>query len=386
MAREHVINIPRPPRNVNLMQYYEETIAELVDFFMERVRPTDKIGIVLRSETLTGEPQGLSYRNADNLGADTLWQLIYRVSQSNKDFLLQGNMEVKVQIVSLPRGYGKNLRPRFVTNFEDFSNKNKGMIAIPNDQGRCLSLALAVGILAMEDLQKAMRLATDLPRLKRRAKELRELSDCTLDNGAGYEVIEKFQNVIPYIRVIVFDELKGKSIYYDKQLKDAEHVLPLLLVNEHYSVITSYTAAFGCSYFCTACNTPYSQQGRHSCSAKCQSCASMPPCERQPNYDTTCQACGRWFKSLSCYNTHLVNKVNKTQTVCQNFFKCLTCHRTYKRYKGRKPHACGEFFCKNCGSHAPHDHRCYMKPDEKPGPCVCVCGTKRTYVPKPKKK
>jgi hypothetical protein len=377
VAREHVIHIPRPPDNTNLMEYYEETVSQLVDFFKKDVSPTDKIGVVIRSDTLTGEPLGLSYRNADNLGADTLWQLIYRVTQSNADFLMQGNIEVKVQVVTLPRGYGRNLRARFVSNFLEFSEQNRGIIAIPNDRGRCLSLALAVGLSLLECVEKAKGLAKDLPRLRRRARELRQLADCDLEHGATYEEIERFQDVLPYARIIVFNELKGKSIYFDKRPRDVDHVVPLLLVNDHYSVILSYTAAFGCSYFCRACYAPYNNPEMHNCRAKCQSCTAMPPCNREPNFDTTCATCGRWFKSQTCYNNHLVNKMNKDQTVCQCFFKCETCQRTYRKFKGRKPHICGEFYCKNCGTHAPNGHECYMKPDERPGP---PCDKKTLFV------
>jgi hypothetical protein len=151
-----------------------------------------------------------------------------------------------------------------------------------------LSLALAVALLSIDSIVEAKKLSKDFPRLRRRARELRQLAECELDEGSSYAEIEKFQQDLPFFRIIVFDDLKLTNVFFDQAPEDVELTLPLLLVHEHFSVIISYTAAFGCNYFCGACHRPYYALRRHSCKAKCQSCTLSPPCGREPLFDMSC--------------------------------------------------------------------------------------------------
>jgi hypothetical protein len=162
-ATEFVVKIDPPSGNVNHLEHYEKTIRKLVKLFKANSLDHNKIGIVLHKESNAGEPIALSYRNVDQLDAETLWTLIYRITQSNENFLMQGNIIAKVQVVDVPRGSGRT-RNRFVMNGAEFAKANKGIVSVHNIDQRCLAYALVIGTTHAQSVMEMKRLLKDVPR------------------------------------------------------------------------------------------------------------------------------------------------------------------------------------------------------------------------------
>lgn len=54
--------------------------------------------------------------------------------------------------------------------------------------------------------------------------------------------------------------------------------------------------------------------------------------------------------------------------MCQNLIKSVTCYKTYDKTQRKKPHVCGEIFCKTCNDFYPQNHQCYIRPDTGKAP------------------
>jgi hypothetical protein len=95
------------------VEFYNSVIIKLVELFKKEASPTSKIGIVIKNSTQPDMPLALSYRYVEMLSAETLWELIFRVAQSNQNcdsyrqFLLEGKISALVQVLYIPRGGGK---------------------------------------------------------------------------------------------------------------------------------------------------------------------------------------------------------------------------------------------------------------------------------------
>ena len=80
-----------------------------------------------------------------------------------------------------------------------------------------------------------------------------------------------------------------------------------------------------------------------------------------------CEDCDRSFKNPVCYANHkkvpkrshvTIKAKTKTtpRTICQRIRRCTQCGTTVK-----DQHKCGQRYCRNCQTHQPYDHLCYMQ-------------------------
>lgn len=366
-ARQIEMKIRKPALNTDIIDYYHRVMDKIVDKLKFGVDKKNKIGIVITNSASCKPPLALSFRFCHQLSADTLWGLIFRATQSNADFLLEGHLSIKAHIVDIPNGSGRERNKMFQIN--EFCKRSRGVITISNNDTKCLAYALVVGLHLHRGTPNINLLQDDRLRMEEEANELCELAGNTLETGGSYEDLEIFQDVMPPgIQIVVHQDLTGRNIFYKRLMNDVEFRINLLLHNNHYNVISSTTAAFCTSYYCAECNIPFQRNGVHKCDSACPMCNSKPPCPKQDNFYKKCEFCNRYFKSLHCYEQHLVNIDSEAKTICQMYIKCKNCYRTYKNYKGRKVHTCGEFFCKVCKDHFSSPHLCFMKKDKKTNP------------------
>ena len=363
-AKEYIFNVLKPSHeNCNFLEYYNTVINQLVELFKKEADPMSKIGVVIRSSKQPDMPLALSYRYVHMLSAETLWQLIHRVAQSNANFLLEGKLHATVQVIDLPRGCGK--LPRGTMSIDEYVKRKRGILEIKTRGPRCLGHAIVIGLALINKIQNVNLLQLDEDRMQREVDELCELADCDLANGAGLEEINIFQNILPPdVQLVVYTNLNGKEVLFKKDMSHVQHRINLLLLEGHFSVIKSLTSAFSCSYYCQECCIGYSQLEKHVCKNSCSFCHSRPPC-KFTDYEKVCKDCNRKFHSIECYDSHLVNMVTAKNSVCKSFHACETCFKTYRLYKNRRPHVCDEMFCKVCMLHCPRNHHCYMQPDKR---------------------
>ena len=365
-AREYTLKLNKPSHLTNFVEYYNKVIVQMVELFKSEAAPLSKIGIVIRNSQQPEMPLALSYRFVNMLSADTLWQLIFRVAQSNANFLLAGTLNATVQVVDVPRGLGK--LQRGTMSIDEYIKRKRGILEIKNRGTKCLAHAIVMGLCLISKTPNVELYQNDEVRMEQEVEELCELADCDLENGGSIEELKLFQSILPPgIQLVVYDDLKGKSVFFKERMPDVEHRINLLLLDNHFSTIKSVTSAFTVSYFCQECSVGYEEAGKHLCRNACSYCHAKPPCKFE-GVEIVCKNCNRKYFSRTCFENHKVNKVTKFQSVCQSYKKCDKCFKTYKLYKNRKPHVCDEVYCKLCGNYVPSNHNCFMQPDKNKQP------------------
>jgi G:T-mismatch repair DNA endonuclease (very short patch repair protein) len=368
-ATEHVIEFIRPAPNVNAFDFYEKSIESMVNLFKENLQPQDRIGIKFKNSGIDREPLALYVRPSHQLSAETVWALIFRATQSNAEFLLEGIVTATVAVIDIPRGYGRYRHRRNLISKEDFCQTSKSLIFVDNPGQDCLAHGLVLGVHNLESSQALKNILKDRNQLTLEVSDLCELANCDLRDGGSIQELAQFQSIMPDgMQIVVYRDLTGKSVFFKGDINvPVESRINLVLHNNHFAVIKSLTAAFGCSYYCEGCNKPYEHRERHTCKNKCSFCHYKMQCVKS-NVIIKCTDCQRLFYSRACYDRHLTTMLTKDESVCNIFKQCKHCFHTYKNYNGRKPHQCNEYFCRTCKEHVKQDHKCYMKRDIKQGP------------------
>ena len=130
--------------------------------------------------------------------------------------------------------------------------------------------------------------------------------------------------------------------------------------DDHYDVITSMPAFLSKSYFCAKCKTGYDHVARHKCNNPCDLCHHVHADEIESW--TYCKDCNRKFKNKTCFVKHkeLIKHGNST---CNTHHKCATCNQLISKQMHKKPHQCGERYCKTCTDLFEEGHKCYMLPN-----------------------
>jgi G:T-mismatch repair DNA endonuclease (very short patch repair protein) len=358
-AEEVVLQI-NPCRDGDILQHYQHVVEQIIDYFKQDTQDDDKIGIVIRNSTLI-KPLALRFTPCSELDSEVLWALIYRVAQSNAEFLLDGTIFATGHIVRVPRGYGR-CRTRVYASVEEFIKTNGGIIEIKNEDNKCLAHAIVLGMAFINNVPNAKHLQVDKMRMEEKVEELLDLAGISLENGGSLEELIELQRVLPpEVQIVVFVENDGKKVFFKGNVESPKTHIYLFLHNNHYNLIRSICQFHACSYFCNACYKPYDNKAQHRCIYMCQGCRGFPACRKQNSEYSICFDCEREFMSIICYKNHKRNTVNRDATVCDYFKKCKTCSRTYTLYKGRPAHKCDEIYCNNCRVHRERGHKCYIK-------------------------
>jgi G:T-mismatch repair DNA endonuclease (very short patch repair protein) len=341
----------------------------MVALFKRNLNPQDKIGIKLKNSEIDREPLALYVRPSHQLSADTVWALIFRATQSNAQFLMDGVVTAYVHVIDVPRGYGRYRNRRNLINKEDFCQTSKSLIFIDNAGQDCLGHGIVLAIHNIESAVSLKSILKDRIQLAQEIHDLCELANCDLREGGSIQELQQFQNVMPPgIQIVVYQDLTGKNVFFKGEIYDpVEARINLVLFENHFAVIRSLTAAFGCSYYCEGCNKLYEHKAKHLCDTICSYCHNNTQCQKT-NVIIKCADCNRDFKNIQCYDRHLLTKIEKEKTVCNMYRQCKDCFRIYKNYNGRRKHICNEYFCKTCKEHVNQNHECYMKKDSKVEP------------------
>ena len=124
---------------------------------------------------------------------------------------------------------------------------------------------------------------------------------------------------------------------------------------DHFNLITSITAFFGCKYYCEACKVKYSNLTYHLCENLCKSCSRYHYiCLKEKVF--ICKACNIISLNKFCYDLHRSSQ-------CKFLSICNDCN--YPKPK-RHGHVCkiDEKWCINCKESVNIDHKCYIKKND----------------------
>lgn len=79
---------------------------------------------------------------------------------------------------------------------------------------------------------------------------------------------------------------------------------------QHFYVITRMAGFTGKSYWCSKCDSGYSNRQDHKCErGDCLCCNSSPDCPPTPTY-VFCDDCNRWFKGQTCFQNHRETEIH----------------------------------------------------------------------------
>ena len=141
-------------------------------------------------------------------------------------------------------------------------------------------------------------------------------------------------------------------MFKDKQYDQAQNVLTLLNVENHYHAVTSIPELLNRSYFCRLCEKGYDHEAAKEHNRMGQNCKAC----RRGN-----KACPNFmFYGPECFHAHQ-QKPRGGQSICEQFRKCLECCKVYG-VKGKKKHHCYQAKCRNCGKVTYVNHDCYIQP------------------------
>lgn len=76
------------PSEAEPVSWFKEAIEEIVRLSVEKLLPTDKVGVSFKGDNFSQKGPGyVSFRNAEELKMEDIWEMISKIFQSNS----QGN-------------------------------------------------------------------------------------------------------------------------------------------------------------------------------------------------------------------------------------------------------------------------------------------------------
>lgn len=173
----------------------------------------------------------------------------------------------------------------------------------------------------------------------------------------GIEEIKAFQRVLIGYQIHVVSKQHFNSIIYEGP--STEKTNYLYHHDNHFDIITKMPAFLGRNYYCTKCNKGYDHKEKHVCNNVGHCCYKIHHClEESWEY---CGDCNRYFRNTECFDLHKQNTSTGNST-CNTNFRCKLCNQSVYTKLLKKPHICGEHYCKVCKEFVPENHQCYMQP------------------------
>ena len=293
----------------------EDVLEKLFINLLADISDDDYLRLSLRSEHLDNEIF-LPFRRKENFTLSHLIDAIVKVSQSKKDFLLNGLLELDIITVKPSRIAGGT---SFV-NFNSWRVNSNKVVQIKSTDGLCLPRAIVVSK-AHVDGNNWRRIREDTHKIQTEAAiELCRNAGVEPDSlGMTYDTFVKFQNYFKdQYQLIVVTPPKVfiyKGLPADKQIF-------VQVLQGHADSLLSIKAFLRVNYWCKVCLKGYMSLTAHRCLSTCHYCFVMPACIEIVKID--CINCGGFFISQKCFENHIKNKV------CNNYKYCKTCKKLYR--------------------------------------------------------
>ena len=348
---------PVPPGE-EPVSWVRDAIEQVVSRAVDNLLPTDQIGFSICSKDFRRGEGWIPFNSIEKVSFDDVWDVISSIYQSNSCGLDTGSFCLGVTTIRLPTGTGRN--PKY-NSFAEECNKRRGIIVVKNKDNLCLPRALVVAIaLCKKDLE-LKKVRQDIGKMQTaRSIALMKEANVTIPLvGGGIPELQKFQQYLQDFKIVVYRYgSKGREVIFEGS-NESKQKLNLLHHETHFNVITSLTAVFGSIYYCEACHIPYDHKNHHRCGGMCPGCYQSPKCAAK-EIKIKCDSCKRYFRGRMCYDNHLKLRSWEKTSVCDGITSCEKCFKIVKR---NRKHMCGEIFCKNCNTHVPEGHFCYIQHD-----------------------
>lgn len=373
-------------KEVNILdidRQIDEAFGKLAKPIVERAEPNDLISVRITHLDLTKGPIFLTFLRSSSFSSEAFTNRIYEVSQSNTDFLLDGEFEVAISVLRRLSAGAPPLRPnkdvmRRPQTAEQVRHFSKSIVQIVSEGNECGYKAVYFSEYrrkhfndptAWRTLTTAMRKKNQQSkiidcRVKEFVREVNASQNTDLDIRDELEVsdLEIFARHLG-VRIVVVEAYEGglpgsgEIIFKSStpQLMENHFFLELLHRNggsNHYNVITSITGYLKTRAFCYICLKKVS--AGHSCECGCNGCNSPTQCMELEV--TQCERCGHECASMSCLFKHMNTKK------CTLRWKCQICEMVMPA-KAKLNHKCAHHYCIKCNtSYKESPHYCFMQP------------------------
>lgn len=383
--------IHEPDNSQNPFTHTLRALIEICSDIRALCNPDEIISLNMINENAPEYEAEIGAIRARELHADNILEQMNKISQSNRSFSSAGVINIIVSRVLEQEGRGKraadNIKlsdayqclivPRnnnpfhaSVVGWETEINSRKVKVT-KRFNNLCGLYAAHIG---MEHVKKIAgepnSYESDLRQQgKIFAKKIDLIMEkCGMDlrlNGMRYEDWDKLQNYFTQFTFYVHDGENEKKFIFKgcaAAPKKEYRVVTIILAEGHYSYCRSAPSLFGYAYICPDCGKKYTSKDNHSCVKPCY-CCGFRECAGDAA-PVQCRLCEGTFKTLECYNQHVIKPPKGNLPKCQTYKKCRFCGVTYTKATDEKPrpqHTCGEFRCKSCDSVVPKNHHCFMK-------------------------
>ena len=355
----------------------DQAFAAVVDPIRANVHDEDLVGVTIQHSDLARGPIYLSFVRNSNFSCESFANRIFKVTQSNSSFLLDGQLTVVVSVLQRPSG---GAPPPEIMTSEEASQRLRSLIPIVNyDNNGCGHYAVYLDVLRKTkslnaQLWKKMR---DMRRHhdERRANVIALINDVNASQGTNLSIDREldFEGMEAYarhvrMRIVVFERCEGESTRQasllfktvDSVVEDHHHIfLELKKLNDgsqHFNLITIPSAYLGKRKFCYSCFDGASRG--HKCTSGCPGCNAEVVCS-EDSVPVTCVNCGQQCRGQDCLERH------QRQLTCTSRWMCPTCLMSMGAYK-KNDHKCLSYVCKDCNArYVKSPHHCFLRPLKK---------------------
>tara|TARA_R110002051_G_scaffold169520_2_gene240134 strand:- start:762 stop:4772 length:4011 start_codon:yes stop_codon:yes gene_type:complete len=360
----------------------------------EGLKPTDKMRIILNDPYLNN-PLSTKLVNVSDMSIELLYSELLKSVMSYDGFDFNSETEIIIESLVIPVGGAVNSK-KHILKEEILKNKTAITCIDNSDDDLCMARALVLGIWRHEHYHKIIRPNKDkgidkgneyyyewenIRRSNRNLqKEKAEELHADADVPIGVCGIPECQQFEAFLsdrdyQLTIFDlDDSCNRLYPDVDSEDyvppfdLNNCIYLLKDGDHYHHLNHKFIAglFDKHYFCHRCKTNYPHATQHKCKFKCPMCCSST-CDAigikfDDRLNIQCEKCLRFFPTSQCLDNHKIEN-KKGVSNCDKLWKCPVCRNRYcyKRFP-QEGHIHNEYWCNNCFSKVPPDHKCYMMP------------------------
>jgi len=290
---------------LDLFQVEREIESIFKSFFDEKTGICDDNDIVSMKFTneFLDRPIYINARKC-NWNHEDFLNKIFKISQSNTQYFIDGNIQLELTIVKKVSGSGKRKAP---VNIELSRKKKKSVVVIHNNDNGCGYMAIALakikadGQTDRKEYQLVVRNCFN--RLTNLGSDLASVCNLDFKNPLCINdlvAIDKYLK--PKYQLMV---INGVSMTLDFRGELAERQLYIEFLNNHYNTVNSIPGYFDCKYFCAKCFKGYQNIEKHKCPNGCEKCHSEFKCVGEI---INCKDCHRDFNGYLCLKSHRQKK------------------------------------------------------------------------------
>ena len=341
---------------VNILEKLKRMFQSILQNITEDIAAGDLVRVSMDNPQLDF-PIVLPFMKRSALTVDRLLSEIERVLQSYEQFVLDETLTIELVHVHIVSGSGYKMRP--IVDISKMVEKKQSIIQIKNKDTLCCARALVTATARIEKHPQWNSIRQGRGIQRELAIDLHKKAGIPIES-CGIEEIKQFQSVLLNYQIHVISKEHFNAIIY-KGPDGGIHIY-LYHHNKHYDIITTMTGFLNRNFFCNRCKKGYDHKERHSCNNPCHFCRKLHPDDQDEAWQY-CDICNCKFVNQICFEKHK-SKTEQGQSTCELYYRCKDCGQLINRAKHRKPHVCGEMFCKTCKDYFSENHQCYMIPVE----------------------